>query len=118
MKIGIDLGGSHIGIGVIDDETIIEKFEKDFTNEDKSHIIEVIENFITETVKQIELSYNIESIGIAVPGSVKNGTISKMVNLGISNYNIKQRLEEKLKKPINIRNDAKCACLAEFNDIV
>ena len=118
MKIGIDLGGSHIGIGVIQDETIIEKFEKDFSNEDKSHIIEVIEDFIKETVNDIYLKYDIESIGIAIPGSVKNGTISKMVNLGISNYNIKQRLEEKLNKPINIRNDAKCACLAEFNDIV
>ena len=29
MKIGIDLGGSHIGIGVVDtDGNIVEKFEK------------------------------------------------------------------------------------------
>ena len=35
MKIGIDLGGSHIAIGVIDDKCyIVEKFEnKVFTNE-------------------------------------------------------------------------------------
>ena len=32
MKIGIDLGGSHIGIGVIENDSIIEKFEKDFSN--------------------------------------------------------------------------------------
>ena len=42
MKIGIDLGGSHIGIGVIQDETIIEKFEKDFSNEDKSNLTEFL----------------------------------------------------------------------------
>lgn len=118
MKIGIDLGGSHIGFGVIENDTIIEKFEKDFTDEDKAHIIEVIENYIIEKVKELEERYDIESIGIAVPGSVKNGTISKMVNLGISNYNIKQRLAEKLNKKVNVRNDAKCACIAEFNDIV
>ena len=118
MKIGIDLGGSHIGFGVIENNNIIEQFEKDFTDEDKAHIIEVIESYIIEKVKEIEQKYSIESIGIAVPGSVKDGIILKMVNLGIYNYNIKQKLEESLNKPISVRNDAKCACIAEFNDIV
>lgn len=118
MKIGIDLGGSHIGFGVIENETILEKYEKDFTDEDKAHIIEVIEEYIVGKVKELEEKYDIESIGIAVPGSVKDGKILKMVNLGIYNYNIKQSLGEKLNKTINLRNDAKCACLAEFNDIV
>lgn len=118
MKIGIDLGGSHIGFGVIENDNIIEQFEKDFTDEDKAHIIEVIESYIIEKVKEIEQKYKIETIGIAVPGSVKDGTILKMVNLGIYNYNIKQKLEESLNKPISVRNDAKCACIAEFNDIV
>ena len=41
MKIGIDLGGSHIGIGLIDDEkNIIEKFEKDFSEDEKKNIID------------------------------------------------------------------------------
>ena len=118
MKIGIDLGGSHIGFGVIENDNIIEQFEKDFTDEDKAHIIEVIESYIIEKVKEIEQKYKIENIGIAVPGSVKDGIILKMVNLGIYNYNIKQKLEESLNKPISVRNDAKCACIAEFNDIV
>ena len=118
MKIGIDLGGSHIGFGVIENDNIIEQFEKDFTDEDKAHIIEVIESYIIEKVKEIEQKYKIETIGIAVPGSVKDGIILKMVNLGIYNYNIKQKLEESLNKPISVRNDAKCACIAEFNDIV
>lgn len=118
MKIGIDLGGSHIGFGVIENETIIEKYEKDFTDEDKFHIIEVIEEYIVGKVQELEEKYDIESIGIAIPGSVKDGNILKMVNLGIYNYNIKQSLGEKLNKQINVRNDAKCACLAEFCDIV
>ena len=118
MKIGIDLGGSHIGFGVIENDSIIEQFEKDCTDEEKAHIIEVIESYIIEKVKEIEQKYKIENIGIAVPGSVKDGIILKMVNLGIYNYNIKQKLEESLNKPISVRNDAKCACIAEFNDIV
>lgn len=119
MKIGIDLGGSHIGIGVIDDEkNIIEAYEKYFQEQDKNNMIEVIESFIIETVQDLESTYDIESIGIAIPGVAKNGVILKTVNLGIHNYDIASSLGQKLNKPILVRNDAKCACLAEFDNIV
>ena len=39
MKIGIDLGGSHIAIGVIDKNgQIIEKFEKRLLEKEKKNI--------------------------------------------------------------------------------
>ena len=39
MKIGIDLGGSHIAVGVVDNNNeLIEKVEKDFSEEDKMDI--------------------------------------------------------------------------------
>ena len=119
MKIGIDLGGSHLGIGVIDEEkNIVEAYEKYFSEEDKKDITSVIENFIVETVKDLEGSYEIESIGIAIPGVAKNGVIIKTVNLGINNYDISTSLRNKLNKPIIVRNDAKCACLAEYDNML
>lgn len=119
MKVGIDLGGSHIGIGVIDDEkNIVEAYERYFEEQDKGNIISVIENFIIDTVRDLEGSYDIESIGIAVPGVAKAGVILKTVNLGINNYDIASSLGQKLNKPIFVRNDAKCACLAEFDNMV
>ena len=39
--------------------------------------------------------------------------IIKSVNLGIENYNIVDKLNEKLNYKIKIRNDAKCAAIAE-----
>ena len=118
MKIGIDLGGSHIGIGVIDNNEIVEKIERPFSAEEKTKIIEVIENFIVETVKEYEKKYNIESIGIAIPGRTKDGIILKAPNLGIINYDIGKNLFNKLQKPILVRNDCKCSCMAEFNYLV
>ena len=119
MKIGIDLGVSHLGIGVIDEEkNIVEAYEKYFSEEDKKDITSVIENFIVETVKDLEGSYEIESIGIAIPGVAKNGVIIKTVNLGINNYDISTSLRNKLNKPIIVRNDAKCACLAEYDNML
>ena len=55
----------------------------------------------------------ITSVGIAIPGTLNKTNIIKSVNLGIENYNIVEKLKEKINLPIKIKNDAKCAALAE-----
>ena len=112
MKIGIDIGGSHIGIGLVTEEgKIICKEEKYIT--ETVNIEEKIEKFIIEKVTQIPDYKNIELIGIAVPGTVSDNKIIKAVNLGIENYELANRLEEKLHIKVKLRNDAKCSALAE-----
>ena len=47
MKIGIDLGGSHIAIGVVNNEgKILEKVEKRLMTQEKKYIKETIEKYI------------------------------------------------------------------------
>lgn len=112
MKIGIDIGGSHIGIGLVDNNgSIVLKIEKFI--KDKTNIEETIEEFITETVIEIGLKHDIESVGIAIPGTVSDNKIIKAVNLGIENYDLATNLEKILKIPVKLKNDAKCAALAE-----
>lgn len=112
MKIGIDIGGSHIGIGLINNNgTIVLKIEKFI--KDKTNIEDQIEEFITETVIEMGLTNQIESIGIAIPGTVTDNKIIKAVNLGIENYDLATNLEKILKIPVKLKNDAKCAALAE-----
>ncbi len=114
MKIGIDLGGSHIAIGVVNSKgRIIEKVEKRILNNEKREIEKTIENYIFEHISELMKKYNITQIGIAIPGTIIKNTIVKSVNLGIENYNIVKKLSKKIKLPIKIRNDAKCAALAE-----
>ena len=114
MKIGIDLGGSHIAIGVVDSKgKILEKVEKRITQAEKKNIKKVIEDYIIEKTLNFLEQYPITEIGIAIPGTVKNQTIIKSVNLGLKDYMIVKKLQDKIKLPIKIRNDAKCAALAE-----
>lgn len=114
MKIGIDLGGSHVAIGVVDnDGIIIEKKERRILAKEKKDICSFIEDYIVENVKEIMQKHKITSIGIAIPGTINKTTIIKSVNLGLENYNIVDNLKEKLDLPITIKNDAKCAALAE-----
>ena len=112
MKIGVDIGGSHIGVGLVDNNgSIVLKIEKFI--KDKTNIKAQIEEFVSETIIEMGLVYNIESIGIAIPGTVTENKIIKAVNLGIENYDLATNLEKILKIPVKLKNDAKCAALAE-----
>ena len=113
MKIGIDLGGSHITVAVVNIQgKIIEKNEIDLKN------VEDIENFIISYIEKEITNYinkynDIESIGIASPGTPKDGKITNIVNLGISEINISEILESKFEIKVKVKNDAKCAAIAE-----
>lgn len=117
MKIGIDIGGSHIGIGLVNSNgTIILKEEKFI--KDKSNIEKKIEEYITENVIKMLQAYYINEIGIAVPGTVTGTKIVRAVNLGIENYDLVTILQNNLTKAgyainIKMKNDGKCAALAE-----
>ena len=114
MKIGIDIGGSHIALGVVDSNgRIIEKIEKRLKSAEKKAIEKAIEEYITDNVEKLIQKYKISNVGIAIPGTVDENTVVKSVNLGLKNYEIVKKLEEKIQLPIKIRNDAKCAALAE-----
>ncbi len=114
MKIGIDLGGSHISIGVVDkDGKILDKRDKHLRGIAKRLIKSTIEETIISNIKEYQKNYKITEIGIAVPGSVKNDKILKSVNLGLKDYNLVGVIKKEIDLPIKIRNDAKCAALAE-----
>ena len=114
MKIGIDIGGSHIGIGVVDkDGRIVEKIEKRLTDVEKRNIKKAIEEYIILNSLEFMKKYKIQSLGIAMPGTAIDGVILSSGNVGIKDYNLTKKLKEKIDLPIIIRNDAKCAAIAE-----
>ena len=114
MKIGIDLGGSHISVGAIDESgKILTQEDIQILEEDKRNIKDIIENYILTSVKKIIEFHKVESIGIAIPGTVNERKIIKAVNLGLENYDIVGRLSKEINLPIKIKNDAKCAAIAE-----
>ena len=115
VNIGIDLGGSHVAIGVVNKTgKIIEMFEKDFTVKEKLNLINIAINYIVDITNSLKNKYEFDKIGIGMAGTISNGIVVKSVNLGIENYNIKKILEEKTNLNINVKNDAKCAAIAEY----
>lgn len=119
MNIGIDLGGSHIAIGLIERGKIVCKRERDFSDEDRKDIEKVIENSIRNLIEEIleekELKIEeINKIGISAPGTIKNGIIIKAENLGIINFDIINVIKRNFNiEKVIVNNDAKCAAVCE-----
>lgn len=114
MKIGIDLGGSHIAVGLIESSgKVLSKKEVPILKEDEKNLKDIIENYIFGAVEEFSNMCAIDGIGIAIPGTVSDTEVVKSVNLGLENYNIVEALSKRIIVPIHIKNDAKCAAIAE-----
>ena len=122
MKIGIDLGGSHVAIGLVDENSEIIEKRTFYMNDRKNvcledYIVSSIVHGVNEILQSTKYKLcQIESIGIATPGNPKEGYIKNVVNLGIKEFNIAQKLRESFGSKnlkINLQNDGKCAALAE-----
>ncbi len=118
MKIGIDVGGSHVGLGIInEDGKLLLKNEMDylFRNEDMSEIVvDTIIGLIYKTIEENNIDKSdVELIGVTFPGTVSGGVVVKAENLGIENLNIEKELKAEFNVPIYLQNDAKSAAIAE-----
>lgn len=118
MNIGIDLGGSHIGIGLVNENGIIvNKREISITRKEnmEEFIIEQISKIIYDILQEQNMKLkDVNFIGLGTPGETKNGIIKRIVNLGIEDFEIIKNLKNNLNfQNIAVRNDGKCAALAE-----
>lgn len=122
MKIGIDIGGSHIGAGLVNKcGELISKESRDINiskiNDEKrveNLILEIIENEINILLEKNDFTVgDISKIGIAVPGSPKGTKIRNLVNLHIKEFDLGEKLKQKYNVNVKIKNDGKCAGIAE-----
>lgn len=112
MKIGIDIGGSHIGIGLLTDENkIVSKLEKDLSYETDAR--KVVLEYLDENIEKLKLENDIKTIGIVTPGNIKENLITNLVNLGLDELDLTPIINRNNNIPIKIKNDSKAAALAE-----
>lgn len=117
MRVGVDIGGSHVGVGLVDSNgEIIKIHEKYIKDKSTENMEEFILNEIISVVSNWKEKENIEidEIGIGAPGVICNNEIVSSVNLNIENFKIGEEIQKHF-PGINVKvmNDAKCAALAE-----
>ena len=117
-RIGVDLGGTNIATGVIDENYKIIGRGKVKTRAPRpaEEIFASIKEAADMAVADAGISYDeISSIGIGTPGSVNKdtGDIEFSNNLKFHNVPAKKMLEDLFGKPVFLENDANAAALGE-----
>ena len=114
INVGVDLGGSHVSIGVVNNKgIIIKQLEKDYTVDEKKDILNVAINYITFAIDELKKEFEFNSFGLGMAGIIKNGIIMRSPNIdGAKNFEIKKILEEKTNMSVNVENDAICAAMS------
>lgn len=114
MKIGIDIGGSHIGIGLVNEQyKIVDKIERDWTNEEKKDLWHNIQSIIIELIHQLLEINNVkqvESIGIGFP---KSKIIDGIVYIEEEKIDLISLLEPIFNTNVYLKNDVKCSGICE-----
>ena len=113
-SIGVDIGGTNIRLAVVDENGNIVAVNKQRTKkmDTPNDLVDQIE----ELYNLVEASkYDVVGMGVGVPGPVqqKTGFVYVLSNIGLSNFNLKDLLEERLHIKVVVGNDAKVAALAE-----
>lgn len=128
-KIGIDIGGSHIAAGVVNEKGEIltkELYSKDIVITEFTQIIDGMVEGILHCLKEQNISCEeIKQIGISAPGAHKDGkTITWGRNIQIFDTDTEEELRSALEKKdinckgisIRIANDGHCAVVAEVTN--
>jgi glucokinase len=106
-KIGIDVGGTYIKAGLVEENNI--KISIKFkTPKKQKEIIEKI-LFICEILKTSKTKL----VGIGLPSKIINGKIAYSNNIDLKKIDLKKVIEKEVKMPVYIQNDANCFVLAE-----
>lgn len=116
---GVDLGGTNIVAGIVDEEyKIISKAERK-TNLPRpgEEICADIADLVKEAAKIACISLSdVVSIGIGTPGiaNTDSGVIEYSCNLGFNDFYMAKEIKKHIDMPVYIENDANAAAYGEF----
>ncbi len=118
-RVGIDLGGTNIVAGVVDDDFKIIGVGKLKTNSNRpaAEIADDMAKTVFMAIEDAGLKPDdIDSFGIGSPGAIDpiNGVVTYANNLPFSNLPICEMMKERVGKDFYIENDANAAAYGEY----
>lgn len=115
MYLGIDIGGTNLKVGIIDDRNNLVFKDSRKTNADQG-VDALLSDLLNLINDLINYHKDIKTIGIGVPGVVdENGLVVIAPNLhGWKNIEFGKIMKKEFSYPIAIDNDANVAAYAEF----
>ena len=120
MYIGIDVGGTNLKAGLVDQSGTILAVERtplDFRGP------ESFADTLASLAKAVMASggaaaQDVEYVGIGIPGAVAGGDILYTANIPMKNVPLEKLFRQHLDLPVLLGNDADCAAVGEWSCVV
>ena len=112
QRLGIDLGGTNIRLGLVSQGNIEKLISKKISSQESE---DVVVNEVIASINEI-FNPNIEGIGIGVPSmiNIEEGIVYEVHNIpSWREVHLKKILEAKFNVPVQINNDVNCFALGE-----
>lgn len=113
LTVGVDVGGTKIAVGVVDEQgTILEKVREPSPREDE----ESLERAIRALVEELATRHDFVAVGVGAPGfvSADQRSVYFTPNLPWRDEPVAQMLERHLDRPVILENDGNAAAWAEY----
>ncbi|WP_240341771.1 ROK family glucokinase [Arthrobacter sp. Alg241-R88] len=113
LAIGIDIGGTKVAAGVVDAEgRILNEARRSTPGTDPR----AVEQVIVELVEELGRGHRIWSVGIGAAGwmDLDGGTVLFSPHLAWRNEPLRKNLQNLLRRPVLLANDADAAAWAEW----
>ena len=117
-RIGIDLGGTNIAVGVVNDryEIVARRSVPTGAERPAEEVIRDMGDAVEETLRQAGLTaVDCASMGVGSPGACdpQTGVVKRAYNLNWFDVPVCRMLHQRFGIPVRLGNDANCAALAE-----
>jgi glucokinase len=112
LTIGVDVGGTKIAAGVVDENGEILARTRVPTPADPQWAV----GAIADAVKELRAQYEVTAVGVGAPGYIdrERSTVLMAPNINWENEPLKARIEDLVHLPTVIENDANAAAWGEF----
>ena len=110
--IGVDIGGTKVAAGVVDERgTIVATTHRDTPADDVSRI----EDAIVAAVRELTSKYDVDAVGVGAAGFIdaQRSTVMFAPNLAWRDEPLQASLQCRLGLPVVVENDANAAAWAE-----
>ncbi|MGK5632474.1 ROK family glucokinase [Streptomyces sp. URMC 123] len=112
LTIGVDIGGTKIAAGVVDEEGSILETCKVPTPPTPEGVIDAI----ADAVRTVSTGHQVEAVGIGAAGYVddKRATVLFAPNINWRHEALKDKVEQRVGMPVVVENDANAAAWGEY----
>ncbi|GHF32082.1 MULTISPECIES: ROK family glucokinase [Streptomyces] len=112
LTIGVDIGGTKIAAGVVDEEGAILATCKVPTPPTPEGVIDAI----ADAVRTVSEGFEVEAVGIGAAGYVddKRATVLFAPNINWRHEALKDKVEQRVGLPVVVENDANAAAWGEY----